>query len=89
MLSLMKAWLYVELALEGRTPRGRPPRIPEPVDPVSTMPNKEPERTAEAIRRALPELRKLDRYESRAVARRDRAICEITKRSILKINNFK
>jgi hypothetical protein len=86
---VIKAYLYLELALEGKTPRGRPPTIPEPVDPLATMPNKEPERTAEAIRRALPELRKLDRYESRAVARRDRAICQITKRSISKIDNFK
>jgi hypothetical protein len=33
-----------------------------------------PERTAEAIRRALPELARLARYEIRAAARRDRAI---------------
>jgi hypothetical protein len=63
--------------------------MPEPVAPLATMPNKEPERTAEAIRRALPELRKLDRYESRAVARRDRAIREITKESVFDINNLK
>lgn len=87
--SAINAYLYLELALEGKTPPGRPPTMPEPVDPLATMPNKEPERTAEAIRRALPELRKLDRYESRAIARRDRAICEITKRSIFEINNYK
>ena len=80
MLPVIKAYLYLELALEGKTPRGRPPKIPEPVDPLATMPTQEPGRTAEAIRRALPELLKLDRYESRAAARRDRAICEITKR---------
>ena len=44
------------------------------------MPTEEPERTAEAVRRALPELAKLDRYESRAVARRDRAIKQIVKK---------
>ena len=82
--SVMKAYLYVELALEGKTPRGRPPNIPEPVDPLATMPGQEPARTVEAVRRALPQLRKLDRYESRAVARRDRAIREITKRRIEK-----
>ena len=76
--------VYLELALEGETPRGRPPKIPEPVDPLATMPTQEPGRTAEAIRRALPELLKLDRYESRAAARRDRAICEITKRRFIK-----
>ena len=80
--SVIKAYLYLELALEGKTPRGRPPAIPEPVDPLATMPTQEPERTAEAVRRALPELLKLDRYESRAVARRDRAIREIIKRRV-------
>ena len=84
MLPVIKAYLYLELALEGKTPRGRPPKIPEPVDPLATMPTQEPGRTAEAIRRALPELLKLDRYESRAAARRDRAICEITKRRFIK-----
>jgi hypothetical protein len=34
----------------------------------------EPDRSAEAIRRVLPELRRLDRYERRAAARRDRAV---------------
>jgi hypothetical protein len=37
------------------------------------MPSSEPDRTAEAIRRALPELLKLDRYERSAAARRDKA----------------
>jgi hypothetical protein len=76
---VIKAYLYLELASEGKTPRGRPPAIPEYVDPLATVPNREPEHTAEAIRRALPELRRLDRYESRAVAQRDRAIQEIVK----------
>ena len=57
--------------------RGEMPALPERVDHLATMPPKEPERTAEAVRRALPELAKLDRYESRAAARRDRAIQEI------------
>jgi hypothetical protein len=42
-LSVMKAYLYVELALEGKIPRGRPPKIPQPVDPLATMPSQEPE----------------------------------------------
>ncbi len=50
------------------------PAMPERVDHLATMPSQEPERTAEAVRRALPELAKLDRYESRAAARLDRAI---------------
>jgi hypothetical protein len=78
--AVVKAWLYLELALAGTAPRGRPPAIKEPVDPLATMPAEEPGRTAEAVRRALPELLKLDRYESRAVARRDRAMREIVKR---------
>ncbi len=61
--------------LSGRSP----PAMPQRIDPSATMPTEEPERTAEAVRRALPELAKLDRYESRAVARRDRAIRQIVK----------
>jgi hypothetical protein len=50
------------------------------VDPLPAMPSQEPQRTAEAVRRALPDLLKLNRYESRAVTRRDRAIRAITLR---------
>jgi hypothetical protein len=48
--------------------------LPEPIDSSATMPSQEPYRSAEAVRRVLPELRKLDRYERRAAGRRDRAI---------------
>jgi hypothetical protein len=48
--------------------------IPKPIDASATMPPQEPERSGEAIRRLLPELRKLERYERRAAERRDRAI---------------
>ena len=41
---------------------------------TAAMPTTDPERTAEVIRRALPELIKLDRYERRAAARRARAM---------------
>jgi hypothetical protein len=51
------------------------------VDPLPAMPSEEPQRTAEAMRRALPDLLKLHRYESRAVMRRDRAIRAIALRS--------
>ena len=44
------------------------------------MPTKEPERSAEAVRRALPELIKLDRYERRAAGRRARAMHIFLKR---------
>jgi len=48
------------------------------------MSSQEPERTAEVVRRALPELAKLDRYESRAAARPDRAIQEIIRNRMMK-----
>jgi len=41
------------------------------------MPDEGPDRTAEAIRRALPQLLKIDRYERRAAARRDRAVRQL------------
>jgi hypothetical protein len=44
---------------------------PKPLDP---LPQQEPERSTEALRRALPALIKLDRYERRALSRRSRAI---------------
>jgi hypothetical protein len=52
--------------------------IPEP----PMLPAQEPERSAEAIRRAVPELLKLCRYERRAASKRDRACKEITARKI-------
>jgi hypothetical protein len=58
--------------------RGRP--IPEPIDASATMPSQEPDRSAEAVRRVLPELRKLDRYERRAAAQRERAVLDLCDR---------
>jgi hypothetical protein len=55
-----------------------PPEI-LPIDNAATMPSQEPDRSAEAIRRALPELLKLDRYEGRAVARREQAVRELVR----------
>jgi len=52
-----------------------------PVPP--SMPSSEPERSTEAMRRALPELVKLDRYERRATAKRDRASRQIMARKVL------
>ena len=49
------------------------------------MPSEQLERSAEAIRRTLPELVKLGRYESRAAARRDRTIREIVRSSRMDI----
>ena len=50
--------------------------LPKPVAFSATMPSQEPDRSAEAVRRVLPELRKLDRYERRAAVRRDRAVLD-------------
>ena len=47
-------------------PLDRPLRWPQPVDSLGPMPSDRDERAAEATRRLLPELRKLDRYERRA-----------------------
>ncbi len=60
----------------------RPPR-PKLKDPSATLPSLEPQRSSEAVRRILPNLIQLDRYECRAAARRDRAIRAITKRRAL------
>ncbi|MFK4560549.1 hypothetical protein QIH93_08435 [Bradyrhizobium ottawaense] len=59
---------YLKLAL--RTNASPPP----PPDPSTTMRSDAAARVAEAERRALPELARLDRYEARAINRRDRAI---------------
>jgi hypothetical protein len=56
---------------------------PEQPIPSMAMPTQEPERTAEAVRRLLPELRLLDRYEQRARSRRDRALRNIRESRIL------
>jgi hypothetical protein len=47
------------------------------------LPSSEPERSAEAVRRTLPELLKLDRYERRAAARRDCAARQLFARKTL------
>jgi CRISPR/Cas system-associated exonuclease Cas4 (RecB family) len=56
------------------------------IDSTENMPTQEPERTAEAVRRALLELVKLNRYQVRAASRRNRAIKEIIK-EIIKIKS--
>jgi hypothetical protein len=45
--------------------------IASPVETAPILPLAEPDRTAEAVRLALPELIKLDRYEHNAVVRRE------------------
>ena len=63
----------LKLALAGKA------RLEEPIDTLATLPSEEPQRSAEALRRALPDLLKLDRYEGRAIGRRDQAIREMIK----------
>jgi hypothetical protein len=74
-------WLIAMDEWHDGVRRTRPPR-PKAVDPLATMPAEEPQRSAEAARRILPDLAHLHRYESRAVARRDRAVRAMAKRGI-------
>jgi hypothetical protein len=62
------AWVMQQIGARLK----RPPKFA--ADDLPEMPTEEPRRTAEAVRRALPALLKLQRYEARAVARRDQAI---------------
>jgi hypothetical protein len=65
----------------GATLRKSPPKFA--ADDLPEMPTEEPQqRTAEAVRRALPSLLKLQRFEARAVARRDQAIRTLVARKI-------
>jgi hypothetical protein len=50
------------------------------VDPLPAMPTDEPARTTEAVRRALPDLLRLNRYERRAASRGARAIRRLMQR---------
>jgi hypothetical protein len=59
--------------------RGRRPNRPVAEDLLLAMPDKGPERSLEAMRRVLPELAKLGRYEQRAASRRNQAIRKIAK----------
>lgn len=76
-------WLFaMELYSMGMR-RTRPPR-PTPINPVQAVPKDPSDRMAEAVRRILPELVAIDRYEQRAAGRRDRAIRQILKTRTLK-----
>ena len=67
---------HFKARLSGAAPQSP---VQDFIDSTEDMPTQEPERTAEAVRRALPELVKLDRYQVRAASRRNRAIKEIIK----------
>jgi hypothetical protein len=62
---------HLKLVLAGKAILVGPPA------PFVTMPSEEPERSAEALRPAFPDLLRLDRYEGRAAGRRDQAIKRI------------
>ena len=62
-------------------------KLPEPIDAAGTMPSAGADRLAEAVRRALRELLRLDRYERRAAALRDRCLRTI-KNSITANSSF-
>jgi hypothetical protein len=64
------AWVLQHFC--GVTPRKGVPKFA--VDNLPPMPTDERQRTAEAVRRVLPSLLRLQRYEARAVARRDQAV---------------
>jgi hypothetical protein len=64
--------------------RGLVTSMPEPIESSTTMPTHEADQTAEAVRRVLPELMMLERYERRASARRDRAVCALANDSRMK-----
>jgi hypothetical protein len=51
--------------------------VPRIIDAAASMPTDEGSRSAEAMRRVLPELLKLDRYERHASVQRDRAVRDI------------
>jgi hypothetical protein len=65
--------------------RGLPFDLTDPAP--QEMPSTDAERSTEAVRRALPQLVKLDRYERRAAARRNSTIQQIIARKTF--NNYK
>jgi hypothetical protein len=68
-------WLIaMDIWIREEKRKGAGPPMPLLENPAATMPSSGPYRSAEAVRRLLPDLLKLDRYETRAVGRRDRAI---------------
>jgi hypothetical protein len=71
--ALMRARLAESRYMRALLRRQR--QKPERLKPVSVP--SEAEREAEAVRRLLPELRKLNRYEARTYAMLDRALSEL------------
>jgi hypothetical protein len=59
-------------------PFDRPVKWPLSLDPLGPMPSDQAERMDAALTRSLPEVRKLYRYERRAIAERDRALRKLS-----------
>jgi hypothetical protein len=72
--------LSAEMRYLKRQPFDQPVEWPKWVDPLGPMPSEQEEGAAEAVRRLLPELRKLNRYETRAYALKARALREVSLR---------
>jgi hypothetical protein len=70
--------LAAEIRYVKEQPFDRPLKWPPRIDPLGPMPSDETERMDAALRRSLPELRNLYRYERRAITERDRALSEIS-----------
>jgi hypothetical protein len=67
-------YVFMQIKMQPNQPWKWPPRI----DPLGPMPSEEAERTDEALRRSLPALRNLHRYERRTIRERDHALSEIS-----------
>ena len=76
-------YVLMQARLQPNQPLEWPPRI----DPLGPMPSDEAERMDEALQRSFPKLRKLHRYERRAITERDRALSEFS--AILKRERIK
>ncbi|WP_439393043.1 hypothetical protein ACRQ5Q_27620 [Bradyrhizobium sp. PMVTL-01] len=78
--------LAAELRYLKRQPFDQPVKWPKPAA-VASLPSDEMECTAEAVRRLIPELRKLNRYELRAWVAKDDALRAISLRMSSKAEN--
>jgi hypothetical protein len=67
-----------EIGYIKKQPFDRPLLWPPRIDPLGPMPTEEAERMDAALRRSLPQVRKLYRYERWAIRERDRALTEIS-----------
>jgi hypothetical protein len=76
-------WFLAKIEWHEGKRRSTPP-TPNVLNPSEPLPEDDSERVAEAMRRILSTLSRLDRYESRAAGRRDRAIRTMVKMTAAK-----